>query len=189
MTQTNSWLLSVRPHTRLERLLAEDSKMQAILFVVYLVHVLVSLFLILVVLLQQGKGADLAVFGGGSTQAAFGARSATTLLHKLTVGGFIIFIFTTMSIAILQTRGSSGASVVGATAAAAAAANTPDEASDAVDSATDAAATANGAMNDSLADDDSAAPAGDAATASDAMPAETSDTNNAATAPEEDNDG
>jgi preprotein translocase subunit SecG len=73
--------------------------------VIYLfgtVHVIVCIFLILVVLLQQGKGADLSVFGGGSTQAAFGARSAATLLHKLTVGSFIAFIVTTMGIAVLQ---------------------------------------------------------------------------------------
>ena len=63
------------------------------------VHVLVCIFLILVVLLQQGKGADLSVFGGGSTQTAFGARGATTLLHKLTVASFVIFIVTTVSIA------------------------------------------------------------------------------------------
>ena len=67
------------------------------------VHVIVCLFLILVVLLQQGKGADLSVFGGGGTQAAFGARGATTLLHKLTVFGFVAFIVTTMAIGLLKT--------------------------------------------------------------------------------------
>ena len=56
------------------------------IYLLYAIHVLVCVFLILVVLLQQGKGADLSVFGGGSTQTAFGARGATTLLHKLTVG-------------------------------------------------------------------------------------------------------
>ncbi len=66
------------------------------------VHILVCIFLILVVLLQQGKGADLSVFGGGSTQTAFGARGATTLLHKLTVASFVIFIFTTVSIALVK---------------------------------------------------------------------------------------
>jgi preprotein translocase subunit SecG len=55
-----------------------------------------------VVLLQQGKGADLSVFGGGSTQTAFGARGATTLLHKLTVASFVIFVLTTVGITILQ---------------------------------------------------------------------------------------
>ena len=72
------------------------------LYLLYGIHIIVCIFLILVVLLQQGKGADLSVFGGGSTQTAFGARSATTLLHKLTVTSFVLFIFTTLMIGILQ---------------------------------------------------------------------------------------
>jgi preprotein translocase subunit SecG len=75
-----------------------------VLYLVYAIHVIVCLFLILVVLLQQGKGADLSVFGGGSTQTAFGAVGATSLLHKLTVGSFILFILTTMTIAVTQTN-------------------------------------------------------------------------------------
>lgn len=81
------------------------------IYLVTTVHIVVCIFLILVVLLQQGKGADLSVFGGGSTQTAFGARSATTLLHKLTVTSFVLFICTTMLIGILQ-GGSGGASVM-----------------------------------------------------------------------------
>ena len=77
----------------------------------YTIHVLVCIFLILVVLLQQGKGADLSVFGGGSTQTAFGARGATTLLHKLTVGSFIVFTLTTLAIGIRQ-AGPDAASVM-----------------------------------------------------------------------------
>jgi preprotein translocase subunit SecG len=73
-----------------------------VIYLLYTVHVLVCVFLILVVLLQQGKGADLSVFGGGSTQTAFGARGATTLLHKLTVASFVIFVVTTVGITILQ---------------------------------------------------------------------------------------
>jgi preprotein translocase subunit SecG len=84
-----------------------------VIYLLYVVHVLVCLFLILVVLLQQGKGADLSVFGGGNTQTAFGARSATTLLHKLTVASFVIFILTTVSIAILK-GGPSGTVMAGA---------------------------------------------------------------------------
>ncbi|MGD2116271.1 MAG: preprotein translocase subunit SecG [Acidobacteriota bacterium] len=72
------------------------------IYLLYTIHVIVCIFLILVVLLQQGKGADLSVFGGGSTQTAFGARSATTLLHKLTVTSFVLFIFTTLIIGIMQ---------------------------------------------------------------------------------------
>jgi preprotein translocase subunit SecG len=78
-----------------------------VIYLLYAIHVLVCVFLILVVLLQQGKGADLSVFGGGSTQTAFGARSATTLLHKLTVASFVIFILTTVSIGVFQGKGSS----------------------------------------------------------------------------------
>lgn len=81
------------------------------IYVLYTIHVVICLFLILVVLLQQGKGADLSVFGGGSTQAAFGARGAATILHKMTVAGFVGFILTTMAIGFLQT-GSSQSSVM-----------------------------------------------------------------------------
>ena len=70
----------------------------------YLIHVLACLFLILVVLLQQGSGADLSVFGGGGTMTAFGARGATSLLHKLTVSVFVIFIVTTLSIGVIKAR-------------------------------------------------------------------------------------
>jgi preprotein translocase subunit SecG len=66
-------------------------------------HVIISLFLILVVLVQQGKGADLAgAFGGGGSQTAFGARGATTLLHKLTTAFFILFVITSLTLAVLQ---------------------------------------------------------------------------------------
>jgi preprotein translocase subunit SecG len=79
-----------------------------VIYIAYTIHVVVCFFLILVVLLQQGKGADLSVFGGGTTQSAFGARGAATLLHKLTVFGFVAFIFTTVSIGFLQGGGSGG---------------------------------------------------------------------------------
>lgn len=66
------------------------------------VHVIVSLFLILVVLLQQGKGQDIAgAFGGGGSQANVGARSATTVLHRLTTVAAVMFMFTSLGLAIL----------------------------------------------------------------------------------------
>jgi preprotein translocase subunit SecG len=69
------------------------------------VYVIICFFLILVVLLQQGKGADIAgAFGGGSSQTAFGARGATTLLHKLTTGAFIGFVLISMLLSILEAR-------------------------------------------------------------------------------------
>ena len=76
------------------------------IYLLYFIHVFVSLFLILVVLLQQGKGADLSVFGGGATQAAFGARGTASLLHKLTAWGFVAFIVTTISIGFMGSSGS-----------------------------------------------------------------------------------
>jgi preprotein translocase subunit SecG len=82
-----------------------------VIYVLYFLHVLVCVFLILVVLLQQGKGADLSVFGGGSTQTAFGARGAATLLHKLTVVSFVVFILTTLGIGVMKS-GPGGSSVM-----------------------------------------------------------------------------
>ena len=67
------------------------------------VYILICFFLILVVLLQQGKGADIAgAFGGGGSQTAFGARGATTFLHKLTTGAFIGFILLSVLLTILD---------------------------------------------------------------------------------------
>ena len=69
------------------------------------VYVFVCFFLILVVLLQQGKGADIAgAFGGGGSQTAFGARGATTLLHKLTTVAFIGFIVLALLLTMLEAR-------------------------------------------------------------------------------------
>jgi len=76
-----------------------------------IIHVVVCLFLIGVVLLQQGKGSDLAsAFGGGGGQAAFGARSGATFMHKLTVGAFVVFILTSVMLVIVNRQ--EGPSVV-----------------------------------------------------------------------------
>ncbi len=69
------------------------------------IYVVICFFLILVVLLQQGKGADIAgAFGGGGSQTAFGARGATTFLHKLTTGAFIAFILLSVLLSIMEAR-------------------------------------------------------------------------------------
>jgi preprotein translocase subunit SecG len=67
------------------------------------VHVIVCVFLILVVLLQTGKGADLAGAFGGSSQTAFGARGASTLLTRLTTASAILFMLTSMILALIST--------------------------------------------------------------------------------------
>ena len=69
---------------------------------VTVVHVIVSVFLVLVVLLQQGKGQDLAgAFGGGGSQANVGVRTATTVLHRLTTVAAIMFMVTSLSLTIM----------------------------------------------------------------------------------------
>ena len=69
------------------------------------IYIIICFFLILVVLVQQGKGADIAgAFGGGGSQTAFGARGATTFLHKLTTFAFIGFVVLSMLLSILEAR-------------------------------------------------------------------------------------
>ena len=74
-----------------------------------ILHIIVCVFLILVVLLQQGKGQDLASsFGGGGTQTAFGARSSTTVLHRLTTVAAVLFMLTSLSLTILISQPGAG---------------------------------------------------------------------------------
>jgi preprotein translocase subunit SecG len=80
------------------------------------VHVIVCLFLILVVLLQQGKSADWSgTFGGGSSQTAFGQRGTATILSKATTAAAIIFMVTSLALTIVSSR-PGGRSVVPANA-------------------------------------------------------------------------
>ena len=68
-----------------------------------IIYVLVCIFLILVVLLQQGKGADLAgAFGGGGSQTSFGPRSASNIMHRMTTGSFVLFVVLSLALAILS---------------------------------------------------------------------------------------
>jgi preprotein translocase subunit SecG len=70
-----------------------------------ILHVVVCLFLIIVVLLQSGKAADLAgAFGGMGSQTAFGPRGSATLLSKATTISAVIFMVTSLTLSILATR-------------------------------------------------------------------------------------
>src|SRR6476646_9145098 len=76
-------------------------------------HVIVCIFLVLVVLLQQGKSADWSgAFGGGGSQTTFGQRGTGTLLSKATTAAAIIFMVTSLGLTILISRGSGGGSVI-----------------------------------------------------------------------------
>jgi preprotein translocase subunit SecG len=75
------------------------------IYVLVPVYVIVCVFLILVVLLQQGKGADVsAAFGASSSQTTFGARGATTLLEKITTWSFVAFSVLAVAISLIQAR-------------------------------------------------------------------------------------
>lgn len=78
-----------------------------------ILHVFVCLFLVVVVLLQSGKAADLAgAFGGMGSQTAFGPRGTATLLSKWTTIAAALFMVTSLSLALVQTRTSGTSSSV-----------------------------------------------------------------------------
>jgi len=75
------------------------------LIVLIAVHIIVCLILIVVVLLQSGKGADLAgAFGGGGSQTALGSRGAATVLSKATTIAAVLFMVTSLALAIYSSR-------------------------------------------------------------------------------------
>jgi len=81
-----------------------------------IVHVLVCFFLVVVVLLQSGKAADLAgAFGGMGSQTAFGPRGSATVFSKATTIAAALFMVTSMTLAIFatRTRGTTSGSVLG----------------------------------------------------------------------------
>ena len=72
-----------------------------------IVHVLVSIFLICIVLLQSGKGAEMGAAFGGSSQTLFGSRGAATFLNKLTTVAAVLFMVTSLLLTMATTKGSS----------------------------------------------------------------------------------
>src|SRR5580658_5659880 len=80
---------------------------------VLLIHIVVCLFLIIVILLQSGKAADLAgAFGGMGSQTAFGPRGSATLLSRVTTASAAIFMVTSLTLSILATRNAGLATTV-----------------------------------------------------------------------------
>jgi preprotein translocase subunit SecG len=91
--------------------------MNILFYFVVAVHVIVCMFLIGVVLLQQGRSADLAgAFGGQGSQTAFGPRAAANVLTRLTTWGAAIFMITSLSLTILYMRSNQSHSVLSGTA-------------------------------------------------------------------------
>ena len=80
--------------------------MQILFWFVVTVHIIVCLFLIFIVLLQQGRSADLAgAFGGQGSQTAFGPRAAANALTRATTWAAVVFMCTSIALTALYVRG------------------------------------------------------------------------------------
>ncbi len=71
------------------------------------VHVIVALILIFMVLIQKGKGADIGAAFGGASATVFGPRGAQSFLAKLTTGAAILFMITSLGLALSESKKSS----------------------------------------------------------------------------------
>ncbi len=77
------------------------------------IYVVVCLVLLMAILLQQGKGGDIAsAFGGSSSQTAFGARAGATLLTRITTVTAVLFMIGAIALGIVWQRGGGSSSVV-----------------------------------------------------------------------------
>ena len=73
-----------------------------------MLHIAVSIFMIAVVLLQSGKGAEMgASFGSSGSQSVFGAGGGSTFLSKMTTGVAVIFMLTSLTLAYISGQPSS----------------------------------------------------------------------------------
>ena len=81
--------------------------------ILIIVHVFVCIALIMIVLFQSGKGADMgAAFGGGSSSTLFGSTGASTFLGKATTVAAVIFMLTSLSLAYMSTHRTGSGSIM-----------------------------------------------------------------------------
>ena|SRR5437588_12100206 len=77
------------------------------------IHIIVSLFLIIVVLVQSGQSADLAAaFGGQGSQTAFGPRGTATIMTKLTTWCAVLFMLTSIALSVMSSHAAASGSVL-----------------------------------------------------------------------------
>ncbi|MDA8433089.1 MAG: preprotein translocase subunit SecG [Nitrospiraceae bacterium] len=74
---------------------------------ILILHIIVCFFLVFIVLIQSGKGAELGAAFGGSSQTLFGARGAATIFSKLTTISAVVFMITSLTLSIITARGGS----------------------------------------------------------------------------------
>lgn len=67
-------------------------------------HLIVCIFLIFIVLIQSSKGAEMGAAFGGSSQTIFGGRGAATFMNKLTTVVAVVFMLTSLSLAVLAVK-------------------------------------------------------------------------------------
>src|SRR5436309_14738629 len=107
---TKAWSASLRWRGRFR--LGYSGK-EPMYILTLIVHMIVSIFLIIVVLLQSGKAADLAgAFGGMGSQTAFGPRGSATLLSKATTISAVVFMCTSLALSILAMRNAGGSATI-----------------------------------------------------------------------------
>ena len=82
-----------------------------------IVHVMVCLFLVGIVLLQHGKGADIGASFGGSSQSLFGTEGPLPLLNKITTAAAIIFMLTSVTLAYMSSQSGKSSVMSSVTAA------------------------------------------------------------------------
>jgi preprotein translocase subunit SecG len=88
--------------------------MSYLIGLIYVVHILVCFFLVVVVLLQSGKSGDIAAaFGGMGSQTAFGPRGAATALSKATTWSAVLFMLTSITLSISAVRRTSNPAASG----------------------------------------------------------------------------
>ena len=75
--------------------------------IIVFIHLAVCIALIMIVLLQKGKGASMGAAFGGSSQTVFGSAGASSFLQKVTVAAAVIFMLTSLTLALLFGRGAS----------------------------------------------------------------------------------
>ena len=82
----------------------QEEREETLVTVLIILHVVVCIFLISIVLLQRGKGADIGAAFGGSSQTLFGSRGAATFLNKLTTASAVIFMLTSLALTMATTK-------------------------------------------------------------------------------------
>lgn len=87
--------------------------LQFMVILLVVIHVIVCLFLVVVVLVQQGKAGDLAgAFGGQGSQTAFGPRGASNVLTRLTTWSAVVFMLTSIGLTVTMSRATTSRSVL-----------------------------------------------------------------------------